>query len=139
MQIVITLKSLSKRKGFLEKKPIEIVNVPLNLEELLTELISLNVNTYNQKEIDLPFLPYLTEEEINLKSTVGKIGFDLKKNDTIVDLNEAISTALQAFQDRLFKVFLNDKEIESLQENIELHENDEITFIKLTMLTGRMW
>ncbi|PGS48804.1 hypothetical protein [Bacillus sp. AFS041924] len=139
MQIVITLKSLSKRKGFLEKKPIEIVNVPLNLEELLTELISLNVNTYNQKEIDLPFLPYLTEEEINLKSTVGKIGFDLKKNDTIVDLNEAISTALQAFQDCLFKVFLNDKEIESLQENIELHENDEITFIKLTMLTGRMW
>ncbi|MFB7141916.1 hypothetical protein ACFCYN_19870 [Gottfriedia sp. NPDC056225] len=139
MQIVITLKSLSRRKGFLEKKPFEIDNIPLNLEELVKELISINVNTYNQKEIDFPFLPYLTEDEINLKSTVGKIGFDLKYNDTIADLNEAIANALQAFQDGLFKVFLNDKEIESLQENIELNENDEIVFIKLTMLSGRMW
>ncbi|QKE72354.1 hypothetical protein HPK19_05865 [Arthrobacter citreus] len=139
MQIVITLKSLSRRKGFLEKKPFEIDNIPLNLEELVKELISINVNTYNQKEIDFLFLPYLTEDEINLKSTVGKIGFDLKYNDTIVDLNEAIANALQAFQDGLFKVFLNDKEIESLQENIELNENDEIAFIKLTMLSGRMW
>ncbi|MEH7350761.1 hypothetical protein [Gottfriedia acidiceleris] len=139
MQIFITLKSLSRRKGFIEKKPIEIENKPLNLEELIQELISMNVNSFNQKEIGIPFFPYLTEDEINLKSTVGKIGFNAINNDTNANVIEAISTALLAFQDGLFKVFLNDKEIESLQENIDLHENDEFTFIKLTMLSGRMW
>ncbi|KQL41884.1 hypothetical protein AN960_01065 [Bacillus sp. FJAT-25509] len=139
MQIFITLKSLSRRKGFLEKTPFEIENKPINLEKLIEELISINVNSFNQKEIGIPFLPYLTEDEINLKSTVGKIGFNTINNDTNANVIEAISTALLAFQDSLFKVFLNDKEIESLQENIDLHENDEFTFIKLTMLSGRMW
>ncbi|MEH7612010.1 hypothetical protein, partial [Gottfriedia acidiceleris] len=97
------------------------------------------VNSFNQKEIGIPFLPYLTQDEINMKSTVGKIGFNEINNDTNANVKEAISTALLAFQDGLFKVFLNDNEIESLQENIDLHENDEFTFIKLTMLSGRMW
>ncbi|MEH7401802.1 hypothetical protein V7148_12490 [Gottfriedia acidiceleris] len=139
MQIFITLKSLSRRKGFIEKKPFEIEKNPLTLEELIQELLSINVNSFNQKEIGIPFLPYLTQDEINMKSTVGKIGFNEINNDTNANVKEAISTALLAFQDGLFKVFLNDNEIESLQENIDLHENDEFTFIKLTMLSGRMW
>ncbi|XRG80420.1 hypothetical protein V5E38_09025 [Rossellomorea sp. GAMAL-10_SWC] len=139
MQIFITLKSLSRRKGFIEKKPFEIEKKPLTVEDLIQELLSINVNSFNQKEIGIPFLPYLTQDEINMKSTVGKIGFNEINNDTSANVKEAISTALLAFQDGLFKVFLNDNEIESLQENIDLHENDEFTFIKLTMLSGRMW
>ena len=44
-----------------------------------------------------------------------------------------------AFNDGLFRIFLNDNELSSLEEKINLQENDELTFIRLTMLSGRIW
>lgn len=44
-----------------------------------------------------------------------------------------------AFKDGLFRIFLNDNELSSLEENINLQENDKLTFIRLTMLSGRIW
>lgn len=44
-----------------------------------------------------------------------------------------------AFNDRLFRIFLNGNELSSLEEKINLQENDKLTFIRLTMLSGRIW
>ena len=44
-----------------------------------------------------------------------------------------------AFNDGLFRIFLNDNELSSLEEKIKLQENDKLTFIRLTMLSGRIW
>ena len=35
--------------------------------------------------------------------------------------------------------FLNDNELSSLEEKINLQENEKLTFIRLTMLSGRIW
>ena len=43
------------------------------------------------------------------------------------------------FQDGLFRVFLGDTELTELDEKLELQEGDTVTFIRLTMLAGRMW
>ena len=43
------------------------------------------------------------------------------------------------FQDGLFRVFLGDTELTELDEQLELQEGDTVTFIRLTMLAGRMW
>ena len=39
----------------------------------------------------------------------------------------------------LIRIFLNDNELSSLEEKINLQENDKLTFIRLTMLSGRIW
>ena len=39
----------------------------------------------------------------------------------------------------MFRVFLGDRELENLDEKVEFAEGNEITFIRLTMLAGRMW
>ena len=44
-----------------------------------------------------------------------------------------------AFNDGLFRIFLNNNELSSLEEKINLQENDKLTFIRLTMLSGRIW
>ena len=49
---------------------------------------------------------------------------------------EAVETALEGFSDGLFRFFLNGSEITELNAPLDLKDNDEITIIRLTMLTG---
>ena len=67
------------------------------------------------------------------------------------DLNEAVATAILAYRDGLVAIFINDEivdvesadptptEEELRNHKLSLHENDTISFIRLTMLSGRMW
>ena len=55
------------------------------------------------------------------------------------DTEKAVRNALQSFEDGIFRIFADGKELESLQEPVSLQEGSELTFVRLTMLAGRMW
>ena len=67
--------------------------------------------------------------------------FDLaipsREND--VDEATAIQTAIDAVTDGLVRVFKGHAEITDLDAEIEVAEGDVFTFVRLTMLSGRMW
>lgn len=56
-----------------------------------------------------------------------------------IDQKTAINTCLEAFEDGLIALFIDDNRYENLKDKIELTGNEVLTFIKLTMLAGRMW
>ena len=70
---------------------------------------------------------------------VGKIAFGIIYGEKNPNIQEAIDVAITAFQDGLFRVFINEEEICELDEAINISEEDTVTFIRLTMLAGRMW
>lgn len=133
------MKSVSRRKDYLNRKEFVLKSTPQSLRQLITEIIALNVEQLNEKKLEKPFLHFLTNEEIVIQSSTGKVGFDTKYNENKSDEQEAVNTAIQAFRDGLFKVFLNEKEQEALDIPLLLQDGDEVVFIRLTMLTGRMW
>ncbi|MBF1704203.1 MAG: hypothetical protein HXO79_04185, partial [Selenomonas sp.] len=48
--------------------------------------------------------------------------------------------ARQSFEDGIYRIFVNGEELgETCDTPVTLKENDEITFVRLTMLAGRMW
>ncbi|NJA19249.1 hypothetical protein GSQ29_02600, partial [Clostridioides difficile] len=47
--------------------------------------------------------------------------------------------ALQAFEDGIYKVLINEDVIEKLDSSINLKSGDIFTFIRLTLLAGRMF
>ena len=52
----------------------------------------------------------------------------------------AIENARQSFEDGIYRIFVNGEELgETCDTPVTLKENDEITFVRLTMLAGRMW
>ncbi|MBQ3915895.1 MAG: hypothetical protein II690_04830, partial [Ruminococcus sp.] len=55
------------------------------------------------------------------------------------NLEPAVNNAIQAFEDGLYRIFQGENELEGLDTAIDINANDELTFIRLTMLTGRMW
>ena len=86
------------------------------------------------KETDKTVL--LTKAEIDDMRQVGKIGFGIPYGSNPADYQEALDTAYQGFEDGLYRVFVGEWEMESLDAPLDLHEDDTITIIRLVMLTG---
>ncbi|MFR9236606.1 MAG: hypothetical protein ACLVLH_28055 [Eisenbergiella massiliensis] len=50
-----------------------------------------------------------------------------------------MKNACQCFEDGIAVIFLEGKRLETLEERIALREDSELTFVRMTMLAGRMW
>lgn len=139
MQIYIYVKQLGKRRNVVDKKTIQLDKTPDNTAALIAGIVALQVREYNQRLEQCELLNYLTDEDIQIKAATGKINFGVNYNEMPADMEKAIRNALQSFEDGIFRVFVDGKELESLEESVMLKEGSELTFVRLTMLAGRMW
>lgn len=139
MKVFVNVKQIGKRKNKIDKKKYEISEKITTVKELLTEFVTINVNEFNNGFTENDVVPYLTDEKINDLSDAGKISFGVDYNGQKQDLEKAVENALQSYEDGIYRVFINDKEVEGIESEINLKENDELTFVRLTMLAGRMW
>ena len=135
----INVKQIGKRKNKIDKKKYEISEKITTVKELLTEFVTINVNEFNNGFTENDIVPYLTDKKINDLSDAGKISFGVDYNEQKQDLEKAIENALQSYEDGIYRVFVNDEEMGEIDCEINLKENDELTFVRLTMLAGRMW
>ena len=139
MKIFVNVKQIGKRKNKIDKKKYEISEKITTVKELLTEFVTINVNEFNNGFTENDIVPYLTDEKINDLSDAGKLSFGVDYNEQKQDLEKAIENALQSYEDGIYRVFVNDEEMGEIDCEINLKENDELTFVRLTMLAGRMW
>lgn len=139
MQIYIYVKQLGKRRNVVDKKTIRLDQIPGNTATLIAGIVALQVQEYNRRLEQNELLRYLTDEEIESKAATGKINFGVNYNGMPADVEKAVCNALQSFEDGIFRVFADGKELESLEEPVLLKEGSELMFVRLTMLAGRMW
>ncbi|MZQ80693.1 hypothetical protein GQF01_00800 [Paenibacillus sp. 5J-6] len=139
MRIYFTVKSVGKRKPFLTKKEYILSSAPSTLRELITEIVAHHVREYKERAEESQLIAFLSEEEISTKATQGKVGFGSKYDDRQANEEASIQTALLAFEDGLYRVFLHEEEVSELSSKIDFQDGDDITFIKFTMLSGRLW
>lgn len=140
MQVQVNVKRIGKRRNAIETRPYEIGKVR-DVGELITAFVTAEVARFNERATaGETALRYLTSEEIADAATVGKVGFGADYSGKVQDLAAAIANAHQCFTDGIYRIFVNGAELEGpLDTPVTLHENDEITFVRLTMLAGRMW
>ena len=55
------------------------------------------------------------------------------------DFQKAADNAIQCFEDGIYRIFLDERPLESLEEEIRVTDENTFTFVRLTMLTGRLW
>ena len=92
-----------------------------------------------RKKQDENFLSVLTNQEIEEKSASGKIGFGLIYGQKNPKLESSIQAALQCFEDGMVVLFVDGVQLERLEDEVQLLEGSELTFVKLIPLAGRMW
>lgn len=139
MKIFVNVKQLGKRRNAVEDKEVLLDPVPGTVAELIVAIVIRQVEEYNERLEQNDLLKYLTDEEIKDRATTGKVSFEFNYNGLPADTEKAVCNALQSFEDGIFRVFLNEEELESPDQIIDLKEEDKLTFIRLTMLAGRMW
>ncbi|KZE51754.1 hypothetical protein AV540_12875 [Brevibacillus parabrevis] len=139
MRLAVTVKSIGKRKNALSRIPVELLPSPRTLRELIAGLVEWNIRGLLEKQQQVALVPYLTAEEVQEQAEIGKVGFGAVYNDGVPDVQQAVDTAILAFEDGLYRVFVREQEIIALDESLVLNEDDEIVLIRFTMLAGRLW
>lgn len=102
----------------------------ITVKDLIIARVKKEVDIYNSK-VSAPYaglvVPDKTERILNKKTTSKKNFVDFEKQSYI---------ALDGFIKNQFFIIINDKQVESLADEINLATIQEIEFIKLTPLVG---
>jgi hypothetical protein len=127
----------------LEKQSLSIPGDLDTAENLIAHLVRENVRAYNERAVDGAFFRCLSQRELEDAVYTGKVGFGGRSlqsspNEKQADEEEAVKNALQCFEDGIFRIVLNDTELEG-KSVCALHEGDTLTFIRLVMLAGRLF
>ena len=137
LEIYMNVKSIGTRKNVIDKIPFRYGKQPETLREFLSATVTICVNDYIERSRQGTCV--LTEENIHDMADVGKIAFGIIYGNQEPDVENAIAVATQAFEDGLYRVFVNGEETEQLDGRLALQEGDEVSLIRLTMLAGRIW
>ncbi len=130
MKIKVSLKSVSKTRGIVEVDYIVSDSI-ITLQDLIINLVDIEIDKYNNQALSVQ-----SQDQINAMVNHGKISFGFKYNDCEVNRDDAIDNALVSFKDGIYRLFINDMEITSIDQELNLIEGDRLSLIRLTMMTG---
>ena len=108
----------------------------LKLRDLITRVVLEEVEAFQKRQQERMLARVLGPAEIEQGRIIGKIDpgeRDLQQN---VNSDEAVSTALQAFLGGLYYVFIDGVQQTSLDSEVFLHNNSQVTFLRLVALAG---
>jgi hypothetical protein len=109
---------------------IPIVMDRLTVKEMIQIRVKREVDKYN--ESGAQYFKGLVQPS---EAVSTPNGYKLKEKKKI-DSNEQIEKALKGFEQNSFLVLVNDSQMDSLENEILLTENTEISFVKLIPLVG---
>lgn len=135
----INIKKLTRANASIDKLEIDTPSGLKNVRELIEYVTGYCVNEYEKRREAGELLKMLEKEEIEDKAKSGKVGFGVNYGTKSPKMEEAKKNSVQSFGDGVTALFIDGKRMESLEEAVEIKDETELTFIKLTAYAGRMW
>ncbi|MBQ7338742.1 MAG: hypothetical protein IJW40_09865 [Clostridia bacterium] len=139
IRIYVAIKHMGNITKSVKEYPILLDHHPLTFRELIEDIVKSCVTAYKERANNAKIPSPLTDEQWQEMQQIGKFAFGVHYNETAVDYDKAVSTAIESVSDGLVRVFKDGYEITDLDKDLCLTEGDVLTFVRLTMLSGRMW
>ena len=111
----------------------------LTLRDLITRIVLEEVEAFRQRQEEMRLTRVLSTAEIARGAARGKITMNAQDPLQIeqrTDTEVAVAAALQAFEDRLYYVFVDDVQGEWLDQPVRLRTGSSVTFLRLVPLVG---
>jgi len=131
MEIYIIKKKLGSRKE-LGRNPVEIDETANTLGTLLYILTQKGLTEAQTLKENYA----LSDSEIAAQAEEGRIRFAENYSENHDTIAKAMERTKQAYDDGLFRVFINGEEVTEWNAPIILCQGAEVVFLRLTMLTG---
>lgn len=140
MGLTITARVLGRRKPLLDDfsvpPPEGAAGDDLRLRDVIEHVVRHEVRAFEQRQQTRRFDRVLSAADIAAGAERGRVDPAGHGRPAAVDLEQAIGAALQAFEDGLYLVIIDDVERRSLDEAVWLSPDSRLTFIRLTFLAG---
>lgn len=137
--IKINVKSAATKQNRIKTVTVAYPDGITDVKGLIEATVAWCVRDYNQRRENGELLTALTAQEIEDKATQGKVSFGVNYGGKDADPVKAAADALEAFTDGIVVIFADGKKLASPDEGIDIQTIQELTFVRLTMLAGRMW
>lgn len=139
MRIYVCLKSPAEVSKKVSEIPFDIEGCAHTLREFISECVRSCIRAYIKRGKEAENPAPLSDREYEKMEAVGKFAFGVHYNKNEINEEKAIAAAVLSVSDGLVFIFKGDQALLELDDEIEISEGDVFTFIKLTLLSGRMW
>ena len=139
----IAMRALGQRKRLLEDWSVGLPPAifdegsgGLTLRQLITQIVIATVEQFRQRQQRNLFHRALTKRQIDEQALAGKINSGGSELNQEVDVEAAVASALEAFEDGIYLVILDDIEQRDLDAEVFLQPDSRLVFLRLVMLAG---
>lgn len=108
----------------------------LKLRDLITSIVIEEVNAFRLRQEERKLARVMSRRQIEQDVIGGKVDPGEHKIQQEVNIDEAIAVAMQAFQDGLYFVFIDEVQQTDLDSEVFLKTNSKVMFLRLTALVG---
>ncbi|NOQ40154.1 MAG: hypothetical protein GQ562_07520 [Anaerolineales bacterium] len=107
-----------------------------SLQRFISQLVKVEVKAFIERKEKRRLDRIMAPAEISAGARQGKIDPAGRDLDQAVDVEQAVQTALQAFEDGLYFVFIDREQIQNLESEIIVNQGSQVTFLRLIALAG---
>lgn len=108
----------------------------IKLRDLITRIVNEEVQAFKLRQNELRLARVLSPSQIEAGKVKGKIDSGERDLKQQVDADQAVATALQAFEDGLYFIFIDKVQQTELDSEVFIQNETQVTFIRLTALAG---
>jgi hypothetical protein len=139
--ITISGKTLGKKKPLFADWSIPFPDdlpegTVLPLRDLISRIVRVEVEAFKKRQQERVLLRALSPTQIAEGARKGKIQSGGQEFQQEVDPDQAVATALQAFEDGLYLVIVDGAEQRQLDQSVPLQPDSRVAFVRLALLAG---
>jgi hypothetical protein len=108
----------------------------LKLRDFITSIVLKEVEAFKLRQEERKLARVMSRREIEQSAVRGKVDPGERDLGQKVNSDEAVAVALQAFEDGLYFVFVDDVQQTRLDSEVFLKTNSKVVFLRLTALVG---
>jgi len=135
MSVTVTIRDETTSGDLCHEVPLEFPSERITVRELIRERVYQEVQDFNQKRGELVFRglvqPTDTERILNGKRTEYRL-----KQHRPIQWKPQFEKAVEGFSRNGFFILIDDKQAESLDQEVVIGTKTQVSFVKLTLLAG---
>lgn len=108
----------------------------VRLRDLIGRVVRAEVAAFRERQEERKLAKFLSADEIRWGAARGKVVMGGRMPAREVDEDRAVSGALAAFEDGIYLVLVDDREVRDLDATIDVGEGTRVTFLRLALLAG---